>query len=66
MIPASVQDEQTTRNLQERTGRHYCVRCRVEVPADVYFANDFECDLCVETDEAFPLATTPDAKKAEG
>ncbi len=58
-----MQDERTPRNLPERTGRHYCVRCRVEVPSDVYFANDFECEECVQTDEAFPLASTPDEPK---
>ena len=38
MILISMQDDVTPRNLVERTGRHFCVRCRVEVPADVYFA----------------------------
>jgi hypothetical protein len=67
MILPSMQDDVTPRNLAERTGRHFCVRCKAEVPADIYFANDFECDECVETDEAFPLASTPEeTKKDEG
>jgi hypothetical protein len=41
-----VQDEPTPRNLPERTGKHYCVRCLAEVPADEYFRNDFLCDKC--------------------
>jgi hypothetical protein len=43
-----VQDEPTPRNLPEHTGKHYCVRCLQEVPADEYFGNDFLCDKCVQ------------------
>jgi hypothetical protein len=41
-------DEETPRQLAERTGIHYCVRCLAEVPSDEYFANDFCCDRCAE------------------
>jgi hypothetical protein len=41
-------DEETPRQLAERTGRHYCIRCLAEVASDEYFANDFFCDRCAE------------------
>ena len=44
-------EEETPRQLAERTGRHYCVRCLAEVAADEYFANDFCCDRCAEEEE---------------
>ena len=45
------QDEPTPRQLPERTGKHFCVKCRAEVPADEYFRNDFMCDPCAEEEE---------------
>ena len=45
-------DEGTPRNLQERTGRHRCIRCLAEIAADVYFANDQVCDECAEKFES--------------
>ena len=54
-------DEPPRRNLQERTGRHYCVRCLAEVSADVYQRNDCVCDACAAEDE-YPLKSTPAAK----
>ena len=39
-------DEETPRQLDERSGLHHCVRCLAEVPSDQYFANDFFCDRC--------------------
>ena len=41
-------DDAIPRNLAERTGKHRCIRCLAEVPADVYFANDQVCDECGE------------------
>ena len=55
-------DEPTPRQLDERTGRHRCVRCLAEVPAEEYLRNDHICDACAEDDE-YPLKSTPDAKK---
>jgi len=47
IIPASM-DDRTPRHLQERTGKHRCIRCLAEVSEDVYFANDQVCDECAE------------------
>jgi hypothetical protein len=58
-------DDPTPRNLRERTGKHRCVTCLAEVPIEEYLRNDHICDDCAAADEAFPLATTPDAKKSE-
>jgi hypothetical protein len=41
-------DDTIPRNLQERTGKHRCIRCLAEIPADVYFANDQVCDDCAD------------------
>jgi hypothetical protein len=51
-------DDETPRQLAERTGKHYCVRCLAEVTVDVYLRNDFLCDACAEKDE-YPLQSTP-------
>jgi hypothetical protein len=55
-------DEPTPRQLDERTGRHLCVRCLAPVGADEYLRNDHICDQCAATDE-YPLKSTPDCKK---
>jgi hypothetical protein len=52
-------DEQPRRHLRERSGKHLCIRCMKEVPAEEYFANDFFCDDCAAQDESFPLGSTP-------
>lgn len=39
-------EEGTPRNLSERTGRHRCIKCLVDVPADEYLRNDHLCDAC--------------------
>ncbi len=39
------------RRLNERTEKHYCVKCLREVPRDEYFENDFFCDPCVEAEK---------------
>jgi hypothetical protein len=46
-------DEPPPRKLNERTGKHYCIRCLAEVPAEEYFRNDHVCDKCAaeENDE---------------
>jgi hypothetical protein len=36
------------RNLPERTGRHRCIRCLADVPADEYLRNDHLCNACAE------------------
>jgi hypothetical protein len=64
IIPSVHHEDPTPRNLQERTGRHVCIRCLREVPADEYFRNDYLCDQCAESDE-YPLASTPDEKKKD-
>jgi hypothetical protein len=54
-----MRDDSTQRELKERTGRHFCIRCLAQVPADVYLRNDHICDACAAKDE-YPLASTPD------
>ena len=49
------------RGLPERTGKHFCVACLKEVPAEQYFRNDHICDACAAKDE-YPLASTPEPK----
>ena len=39
-------DEQTPRNLSERTGKHRCIRCLADVSDEEYFRNDHVCDAC--------------------
>lgn len=58
-------DERTPRHLNERTGKHICIRCLAEVPADVYFRNDMICDACAEKDDD-PLQSTPDETGRNG
>jgi hypothetical protein len=54
-----------TRNRPERTGKHRCIRCLAETPADEYMRNDHLCDTCA-ADGDYPLASTPEPKqKAE-
>ena len=45
------QEQGPPRRLNERTGVHKCIRCLREVPADVYFVNDFVCEECVQAEE---------------
>lgn len=51
----------TPRALQERTGKHLCVRCLAPVGAQEYLRNDHICDACAAKDE-YPLASTPEEK----
>lgn len=56
-------DEETPRNLAERTGRHRCIRCLAEVVEDEYFANDQVCDACGEKFEReLTVETTTDER----
>ena len=57
-------DDETPRQLAERTGKHYCVRCLAEVTVDVYLRNDFLCDACASSEE-FPLRSTPETMNDE-
>ena len=41
-------DDPTPRQLNNRTGKHKCIRCLAEVPEEIYFANDQVCDECAE------------------
>ena len=39
-------DEPPPRKLKERTGKHYCIRCLAEIPAEEFLRNDHVCDKC--------------------
>jgi len=54
--------ENAPRSLPERTGKHRCIRCLAETPADEYMRNDHLCDACA-ADGDYPLASTPEPKK---
>jgi hypothetical protein len=43
-----VHDDEVPRLLRERTGKHYCIRCLKETPAEEWFDNDHVCDDCAE------------------
>jgi hypothetical protein len=55
-----VQDEETPRQLQERTGRHRCINCLADISDEEYFRNDFFCDTC-----AAQAAAADEEKKEE-
>lgn len=54
-------DDPPPRELPERTGKHFCVKCLGQVPAEEYFRNDHICDKCAASNE-YPLASTPHEK----
>lgn len=54
-------EDATPRQLSERTGKHYCIRCLAEVAAEVYSANDHLCGDCAAGDD-YPLKSTPEAR----
>ena len=58
----AMHDDPPPRELPERTGKHYCVKCLAQVPAEEYLRNDHICDACAAS-EAYPLASTPEPKK---
>jgi hypothetical protein len=53
------------KHLQERTGRHLCVRCLAAIEAEEFFRNDHICDACAAQPD-YPLASTPEPKKNGG
>jgi hypothetical protein len=55
-------DDFPKRNVNERTGRHVCVRCLAEVESEEYFRNDHLCDKCAAEGD-YPLASTPEPKR---
>ncbi|HUR82172.1 MAG TPA: hypothetical protein VM733_15510 [Thermoanaerobaculia bacterium] len=55
-------DDPPPRELTERTGRHFCVKCLAAIPPEEYFRNDMICDACAQSDE-YPLKSTPEPKK---
>jgi hypothetical protein len=55
-------DDPPRRNLNDRTGKHVCVRCLSEVEAEEYFRNDYLCDRCAAEGD-YPLASTPEPKR---
>lgn len=50
----------TPRRLNERTGRHVCIRCLAAVDAETYLRNDHICDACAAAEAQPP---EPKAKK---
>ncbi len=44
-------DEQPPHKLNERTGKHLCIRCLAETPAEEWFANDHVCRKCAEEEQ---------------
>ena len=55
-------DDPPRRKLNERTGRHVCVRCLAEVETEEYLINDHLCDACAAQGD-YPLASTPEPKR---
>jgi hypothetical protein len=53
-----MQDDAPLRELPERTGRHFCVKCLSPVRTEEYLRNDHICDACAAKDE-YPLKSTP-------
>ena len=47
----TMQDDETPRQLPERTGCHKCIHCMAEVSDEEYFRNDFFCDVCASLDD---------------
>ena len=43
-------DEPPPRKLNERTGKHFCIRCLAEIPAEEFLANDHICQKCADED----------------
>src|SRR6059036_753530 len=41
-------DEPPPRKLNERTGKHFCIRCLAETPAEEFLANDHICQKCAD------------------
>jgi len=52
------------KTLKERTGKHICIECLKETPADDYFRNDHLCNDCAEKKE--PRGATADPSLRSG
>jgi hypothetical protein len=61
-----MRDDGPPKRLNERTGRHFCVRCLAEVPAESYQRNDHICDACAAGDEYPAAAPAPRAAPKKG
>lgn len=48
---ADVNDDRPRVPPKERTGKHICIECLKEVPADDYFRNDHVCNECGQKKE---------------
>ena len=55
-------DDFTKRNVNERTGKHLCIRCLAEVESEQYFRSDHLCDRCAAEGD-YPLAPAPAPKR---
>ena len=62
---AAMHDDAPPRQLNERTGKHFCVRCLAEVEAEELFRNDYLCEACAQSDE-YPLKSTPEPREGGG
>jgi hypothetical protein len=59
-------DDDPRRNLTERTGRHHCIRCLADTPADAYERNDHLCDACAADGDYPPPPGPPPTPKKRG
>ena len=46
------EDDALPRQLVERTGKHYCIKCLAEVASEEYLRNDHLCDACADEEMA--------------
>jgi ribosomal protein L40E len=51
-------EDDAPKQLAERTGKHFCIRCLAEVPAEDYLRTDHVCDDCA-AENPYPLQSTP-------
>jgi hypothetical protein len=58
-------EDPTPRNLPERTGRHRCIRCLADTPAEEFLRNDHLCDECAAGPE-YPEPSKPEPKPTDG
>jgi hypothetical protein len=57
--------EETPRNLPERTGRHVCTQCLAIIGAEEFLRNDHLCDRCAAADQ-YSAASTPEEPQTAG
>lgn len=55
----TMNEESVPRLRPGRTGKHVCVQCLSETPAEDYFEYDFHCRKCAARTGEYPLASTP-------